>query len=340
MTDKPKVLIVDDKPQNLFALEKILQKIEVDVFQGTSGNEALGVALEHEFALAIVDVQMPEMDGYELVELLRGNEATASLPVIFVSAIYSDEYHHRKGYDSGAVDFLSKPFIPEILLSKVRVFIDLYEKRRDLQNMVNELNRVNATLSQRTSLLETSTKELEHANTALSRRTMLVETSSKVGQQITSILDLKELLSEVTGIIQSQFNYPWVSIWLVDEDKNNFSLVARTKNIVEIGTVIPLVHKGVAGQAYQTGEIVIDNKAGKNSSFVSTPGLSIVFSELAIPLKFPKIIMGVLDIQSERLQAFNQEDVDALQMLSTQISVAVRNAKLYAQVQSLGMNSK
>ena len=129
MLNTPKVLIVDDKPQNLFALEKILQKLDVGVFKAESGNEALGIVLEHEFALAIVDVQMPEMDGYELVELLRGNEATASLPIIFVSAIYSDEYHHRKGYDSGAVDFMSKPFIPEILLSKVRVFIDLYEKR-------------------------------------------------------------------------------------------------------------------------------------------------------------------------------------------------------------------
>jgi DNA-binding response OmpR family regulator len=340
MTDKPKILIVDDKPQNLFTLEKTLQKIDVEVFQSTSGNEALRLTLEHDFALAIVDVQMPEMDGYELVELLRGNKVTASLPVIFVSAIYSDDYHHRKGYDSGAVDFLSKPFIPEILLSKVRVFIDLYEKRRDLQNMVNELNRVNVTLSQHTQLLETSTEELKRANIALSRRTMLLETSSKVGQQITSILDLKELLSEVTGIIQSQFNYPWVSIWLEGDDKNSILLEARTKNTVDMGTSIPFIHKGLAGQACRTGEVAIDNKAGQNSSFIATPGLPVVFSELAIPLKFPKIILGVLDIQSERLQAFNQEDVAALQLLSNQISVAVRNAKLYAQVLSLGMKSK
>jgi DNA-binding response OmpR family regulator len=323
MTDKPKILIVDDKPQNLFALETILEKIAADVFQSTSGNEALRLSLEHDFALAIVDVQMPEMDGYELVELLRGNKVTANLPIIFVSAIYSDEYHHRKGYDSGAVDFMSKPFIPEILLSKVRVFIDLYEKRQDLQNMVNELNLANT--------------ELSRANALLSRRTMLLETSSKIGQQITSILDLKELLSEVTGIIQRQFNYPWVSIWLVDEDQHILSLVARTKNAVEIGTAIPYTHKGLIGKASQTGEMAIDNKAGQNSSFNTTPGLPIVFSELAIPLKFPKIILGVLDIQSERLQAFNQEDVDALQLLSTQISVAVRNAKLYAQVLSFGV---
>ena len=104
-----KVLILDDKPQNLFALEKLLSKLEVEVVQTTSGVEALGLTLEHEFCLAIVDVQMPEMNGYEFLELLRGNPSTASLPVIFISAIYSDEYHHRKGYDAGAVDFQSLP---------------------------------------------------------------------------------------------------------------------------------------------------------------------------------------------------------------------------------------
>jgi len=215
---------------------------------------------------------------------------------------------------------------------------------RNLEEQKLEISKANAILEQHSGRLEemvaARTKELEHANIALSRRTTLLKTSSEVSQQITGILDLKELLSEVTSIIRRQFNYPWVSIWLENEDKNCISLVARTKNIVDIGTAIPLVHKGVVGQACRTGETVVDNKAGKNSSFVSTPGLPIVFSELAIPLKFPKTVLGVLDIQSERLEAFNPDDVDALQLLSAQISVAVRNARLYAQVQSLGGNSK
>jgi CheY-like chemotaxis protein/putative methionine-R-sulfoxide reductase with GAF domain len=319
MDTTPKILIVDDKPQNLFALEKLLQKLEVEVYKAETGNEALGLTLEHEFALAILDVQMPEMDGYELAELLRGNEATLSLPIIFVSAIYSDEYHHRKGYDSGAVDFLSKPFIPEILLSKVRVFIDLDEKRRNLQNLLDELNR---------------------SNNALSRRTLLLETSAKVGQQITSILDFNELLSQVTSIIQMQFHYPWVSVWLVSADQKNLTLEARTKNNVELGSVIPVAHKGLVGQACRTGENIMDNKAGQNTSFAATPGLPVVFSELAIPLKFGRDTLGVLDIQSERLQAFNPEDVAALQLLSVQIAVAVRNARLYSEVLRLSQASK
>ena len=130
---RPKILTVDDLPENLYTLGRLLAELEADVFSAASGDDALGLTLEHDFCVAILDVQMPGMDGYELAELLRGNPSTAALPIIFVSAIYSDEYHHRKGYDSGAVDFMSKPFIPEILLSKVRVFIKLYEQRLQLE---------------------------------------------------------------------------------------------------------------------------------------------------------------------------------------------------------------
>ena len=144
MTEKPKILIVDDKPENLFALNKLLQGLKITVFQAQSGVEALNLCLTEEFCVAVVDIQMPEMDGYELVELLRSNKTTATLPVIFVSAIYSDEYHHRKGYDAGAVDFLSKPFVPEILLSKIKVFIELYQQRQALQKANLTLTKLNA----------------------------------------------------------------------------------------------------------------------------------------------------------------------------------------------------
>jgi CheY-like chemotaxis protein/putative methionine-R-sulfoxide reductase with GAF domain len=319
MPDRPKILTVDDKSQNLFTLEQTLQSLDVEICKAMTGSDALGLVLEHKFALAIVDVQMPEMDGYELAELLRGNPATTSLPIIFVSAIYSDEYHHRKGYDSGAVDFISKPFLPEILLSKVRVFIDLYEKSRNLQNLVDELNRTNATLS---------------------RRTMLLETSAKLGQQITSILDSKELFLKVASLIQIQFNFSSVSIWLVSDDENSIVLEARTKASVKIGTAIPIDHKGLVGQACRTGESVLDNKGTKNDSFVPTPGLSVIFSEIAVPLKFGRRILGALDIQSERFQAFYPDDEAALQLLSTQIAVAVRNARLYSEVLRLGIESQ
>lgn len=141
--EKPKILIVDDKSENLYAMTKLLHSLNVQVYQAQSAVEALNLTLEHEFCVAVVDIQMPGMDGYELVELLRCNETTISMPVIFVSAIYSDEYHHRKGYDAGAVDFLSKPFVPEIFLSKIKVFMKLYQQRLALQEANAALVKLN-----------------------------------------------------------------------------------------------------------------------------------------------------------------------------------------------------
>jgi len=135
---KQKILIVDDKPENLVVLRKQLKGLSnVEIIKANSGNEALTMTLNHDFALAILDVQMPEMDGYELAKLLHDEEKTVDLPVIFLSAVFSDDFHIYEGYKSGAVDFIPKPFNPEILLCKVKIFLrlDLYAK--DLEVLVD-----------------------------------------------------------------------------------------------------------------------------------------------------------------------------------------------------------
>jgi PAS domain S-box-containing protein len=127
------ILAVDDKEANLIALERTLARIPARLVKVTSGEEALAATLKHEFALAILDVQMPGMDGYELAEFLLSDPATARMPIIFVTAAYLDEGHQFKGYSSGAVDYLAKPYDPAILIAKVKVFLDLARHRLDLQ---------------------------------------------------------------------------------------------------------------------------------------------------------------------------------------------------------------
>jgi len=133
MTDRQKILIVDDKEANLYALEKVLENVDAQIIRATSGNDAFIACLHHEFALGILDVQMPGMDGYELAEHLRADENTLQLPIIFLTAVYSDEHHVFKGYRAGAVDFVTKPYRPEILLAKVRIFLQLIKTRKALQ---------------------------------------------------------------------------------------------------------------------------------------------------------------------------------------------------------------
>ncbi|MBF0370258.1 MAG: EAL domain-containing protein [Magnetococcales bacterium] len=127
----PKILIVDDKPANLFALRRLLQKVNAEVVEADSGMVALTLCMEQEFAMVLLDVHMPEMTGFEVAELLYGTEQTRDLPLIFVTAAYSDEHHKIKGYDLGAVDYIQKPVDDRILLSKVNVFLELFTRRRD-----------------------------------------------------------------------------------------------------------------------------------------------------------------------------------------------------------------
>jgi len=141
MSEKPKILIVDDRVENLITLKRILSSDEYELVQAQSGNEGLAKTLEHDFALALVDVQMPGMDGFEMVELLQQEKATSNLPVIFISAIFREEYHLIKGIETGAVDFMTKPIIPKILKGKVRVFINLFLQKRKLEQTAFELSQ-------------------------------------------------------------------------------------------------------------------------------------------------------------------------------------------------------
>jgi two-component system sensor histidine kinase/response regulator len=138
---KPKILVVDDVEANLIALDAALDKMPCELVRARSGNEALKALLHHEFAVMLLDVQMAGMDGYEVARLARGNLATRDVPIVFVTAMHQTEENALKGYGAGAVDFLFKPFNPEILRSKVAVFLELYESRRALAEAV-EANKV------------------------------------------------------------------------------------------------------------------------------------------------------------------------------------------------------
>lgn len=127
-----KFLLVDDLDENLLVLEALLRRDGLELLKAGSGREALELMLEHEFALALIDVQMPEMDGFELAELMRGAERTRHVPIIFVTAGMQERNRIFKGYDAGAVDFLFKPLEPQILWQKTETFFQLYRQRQDL----------------------------------------------------------------------------------------------------------------------------------------------------------------------------------------------------------------
>jgi two-component system sensor histidine kinase/response regulator len=159
--ERPRILLVDDRPDNLLALRAVLEPLDVDVVSAGSGPEALLALLDAEFALVVLDVQMPEMDGFETAQLIKGRERTRLLPIIFLTAISGEPEHHVAGYRSGAVDYVYKPFDPEILRAKVLVFVELWTRgrliehqRRSLAEQLATLDKVNAELERSNAVLD------------------------------------------------------------------------------------------------------------------------------------------------------------------------------------------
>ncbi|MBI4984701.1 MAG: PAS domain S-box protein, partial [Rhodocyclales bacterium] len=153
MPDKISLLLVDDRPENLVALEAVLGGQDLDLVKVMSGNDALRCTLKQDFALVLLDVQMPGMDGFETAELMRANPKTRHLPIIFITAGMKETHLQFKGYEAGAVDYLIKPFEPHILQSKVRVFCELYRQRRQLEENQAQLE---AKIRERVSQLRES----------------------------------------------------------------------------------------------------------------------------------------------------------------------------------------
>lgn len=133
-----KCLLVDDLQENLIALSALLRRPDLEILTARSGTEALDLLLQHEVALAFLDVQMPEMDGFELAEIMRGSERTRDIPLIFVTAGARDQQRVFKGYEAGAVDFLFKPIEPHVLQSKTNVFLQLYRQKQQLARDLKE----------------------------------------------------------------------------------------------------------------------------------------------------------------------------------------------------------
>ena len=179
--ERVNILLVDDRPENLLALEAILEPLSQNLVRANSGPDALKRVLEMDFATILLDVQMPEMNGFEVAEIIKSRERSRTIPIIFLSAINKEEAYVFKGYSMGAVDYVFKPFNPDVLRMKVAVFVDLFIKQREVSRqaeLLRQAEKRELELEHRTSMLEAearSAAKLAQMNDELHRRQVALE---------------------------------------------------------------------------------------------------------------------------------------------------------------------
>ncbi len=145
---KLSILIVDDREENLASMVQLLAREDLEILTAQSGNEALGLMLENDLALVLLDVQMPGMDGFEVAQLMRHNVRTRRIPIIFVTAINKERRHIFTGFEAGAVDYMFKPVDPFIIRSKVQVFLEIKRNELEREQLVADLNMANRQLKE------------------------------------------------------------------------------------------------------------------------------------------------------------------------------------------------
>jgi signal transduction histidine kinase len=167
--ERVKILMVDDKPENIVALEAVLDDLGEELIKANSGKEALRACLEHDFAVILLDVKMPDMDGFETAAMIRERDRSRDTPIIFLTALKSEE-HLFRGYYMGAVDYLYKPIVPEVLRSKVTVFVDLSKKNFLLRNHAAALEQKNKELENQIAERLRAEENVRRLNAELERR--------------------------------------------------------------------------------------------------------------------------------------------------------------------------
>jgi signal transduction histidine kinase/DNA-binding response OmpR family regulator len=325
--ERANILVVDDRPDKLLVYQTMLEDLGQNVLTATSGDEALKQVLEHDFALILLDVNMPGLDGLETAALIRGRKKSAHTPIMLITSDYGDEPRIRKAYSLGAVDYISSPVVPEILRAKVNVFVELHLLAEQAKRQAQE----------RIALVEEKAAR-EAAERASRRLAFLAEASGALA----SSLDLEATLRAFLGLVVPRLaDVGLLSISAIDGQLDRHEMVwssndpehpLLTASLLELGS--PLLEE-VAQRVRESGKPeTIERDAANEAARIDLPrGLS-VHTLMIVPLLVRGRRLGVLSLGLDAAE--RRFDADAVAMvadLATRGATVLDNALLFRKIQ-------
>jgi signal transduction histidine kinase/DNA-binding response OmpR family regulator len=305
--DECHILLVDDQPENLLALESVLARLGQHLVKANSCGEALRYVLEQDFAVILLDVRMPETDGFETATLIRTRERSKHVPIIFLTALETNEAEMIRGYSLGAVDYLFKPFIPDVLISKVAVFVDLFQMREQVRQQARDLRITNQHLEQEIIERKRAEMEIAHlqlltkqvhltATRVLDESTTLAEATPKLFQAIGECAGW--VFGAMWGVAPERHLLRCEEVWhLPSVEAGEFAAASRLRTF-EPGSGLP-------GRVWASGEpcwisnVLTDTDFPRNA-IAAKAGLH---GAMCFPIRLKNEIYGVMEFFSHEIRA-------------------------------------
>jgi DNA-binding response OmpR family regulator/serine phosphatase RsbU (regulator of sigma subunit)/anti-sigma regulatory factor (Ser/Thr protein kinase) len=319
------ILVVDDRPENLTALEAVLEPVGCRIVTATSGQEALKLMLEQQFAVLLLDVHMPGMDGYEVASYVRKRHRTSTVPIIFLSAVSTSAEHVFRGYETGAVDYMVKPFDPVAIRSKVRVFIELNERGEEIRRQAELLRRRDLERAQRDAERQRHrrTALLDSLSLALEQRT---DTDGRTATLVRSCVpELAELA--IADIVRENQRPP--ATVLACSSKVEQTVL---EGLLPIAGDRPPATRGADRRGRLVAELTHDEwletvtgALGEHTWLALHPGSMIV-----VPLRLHRRQLGRLVLMRSRTsKPFGEDDLELAGEIAKRASLALETSRLY-----------
>ena len=288
---KVDILLVDDRAENLLSLEGILEDLPVNIIKATSGNESLSLMLEYDFAVVLLDVQMPDMNGFEVAELMRSLERTRLIPIIFVTAINKDQHHVFNGYDKGAVDYMFKPLDPDIIRNKVNVFVELHKNKKSLQQATKENEAI--------------IQELKESELILKRRDRILSGSHRISKILLEATNQNKALSQSIAAMGMSASVERAYIYKMIQPKSyetklyvSWTRGQQTSCVKPVNQILPLQTLPGWYDQLADGKVIYGQKNEFNAEEQSFMESAKIGSILMVPILIKGLLWGIIGLDS------------------------------------------